>query len=660
MNKQIQVLVCTLFLIPSLFADCNVKAKGNAVTKPVDSSAPGSECQYPLPVRDGLHPYQYFSMAKIYLSDFRLDHAKKALIKLKQCKPSAENKQLIKIIETGYMPRYPVPKAALKELNRATDMLSVVRMGNRSNFSEVKSIQNQLIKQYPKLEWSYLLLASTGHISSKPEQLKKIIQINPNNVEALYGLAEYYRGKDWTQAYNYAKCVNQIDPNFDGLDLEFFRTAAEGVSKRKTAEKSQKQKPKVISQEQMEAMMKKMMQQSKAASLKMSRKGQERFTMSTPRYVEKSYKFIDKMGKTVLRTGPNVKVGKKFSDGLLVVNSSEDRGSYRSCDLQYWDKEGDLVYSIDYGDSASSTEGLCAVQIDDEMGRSRWGFKNHRGVTVIKPQFSEVIPFQNGMSAVEFTVSRALFMKSKWGFIDKTGKFKVEPIYDHCLPFTEDLAGVSLNGKVGFVNKEGKFVIQPKYDFARPFSEGLANVVRWNSKTRTLANMYIDKTGKVAFSSEQKVPTGKRMKKYINESHFLHPEQYDHQRRERLQYRFSDFHNNLLAQWKLIGPKTWKLGYFGKNGKYAIAPVFDGGEAFSEGLARVKLNRQYYYINTNGKRITSIPYAKATDFSNGMAAVSRDGKRWGYIDRSGKEVIPCIYLEAEPFSEGLAKVGFAK
>lgn len=48
-------------------------------------------------------------------------------------------------------------------------------------------------------------------------------------------------------------------------------------------------------------------------------------------------------------------------------------------------------------------------------------------------------------------------------------------------------------------------------------------------------------------------------------------------------------------------------------------------------------------------------YEDADSFNEGLAAVKKDGK-WGYIDETGKTVIPFEYDYAFPFSEGLAVV----
>ncbi|MBR6466454.1 MAG: WG repeat-containing protein [Bacteroidales bacterium] len=90
---------------------------------------------------------------------------------------------------------------------------------------------------------------------------------------------------------------------------------------------------------------------------------------------------------------------------------------------------------------------------------------------------------------------------------------------------------------------------------------------------------------------------------------------------------------------------------------------------FSEGLAYVRRNGKYGYIDTTGRKVIPCSreykfvnlfdfYAPAsTDFHEGLACVIKEDK-WGYIDKTGREVIPCIYDDASVFSDGLAKVSF--
>ena len=74
-----------------------------------------------------------------------------------------------------------------------------------------------------------------------------------------------------------------------------------------------------------------------------------------------------------------------------------------------------------------------------------------------------------------------------------------------------------------------------------------------------------------------------------------------------------------------------------------------------EGLADVKKDGKYGYIDKEGHVVIPFEYDYAEDFSEGLAQVRKDGK-YGFIDKEGHVVIPFEYDDAEDFSEGLAHV----
>jgi hypothetical protein len=73
----------------------------------------------------------------------------------------------------------------------------------------------------------------------------------------------------------------------------------------------------------------------------------------------------------------------------------------------------------------------------------------------------------------------------------------------------------------------------------------------------------------------------------------------------------------------------------------------DEAEEFSEGLAKVKLDDKYGYIDKIGKEIIPPKYSEVGDFSEGMARVK--GReyffRWGFVNKTGKDIIPLKYIE---------------
>ncbi|HYK20219.1 MAG TPA: WG repeat-containing protein [Pyrinomonadaceae bacterium] len=87
--------------------------------------------------------------------------------------------------------------------------------------------------------------------------------------------------------------------------------------------------------------------------------------------------------------------------------------------------------------------------------------------------------------------------------------------------------------------------------------------------------------------------------------------------------------------------------YIDRTGK-AVLTVPYPASGFSEGLARVTVNRQTGYIDRTGKLVIGpIPYG-GRDFSNGLAMVeggerctyAETKQKYGYIDRTGSLVIP--------------------
>lgn len=118
--------------------------------------------------------------------------------------------------------------------------------------------------------------------------------------------------------------------------------------------------------------------------------------------------------------------------------------------------------------------------------------------------------------------------------------------------------------------------------------------------------------------------------------------------------------NNIISLTKKYysfqDEKTGKWGYKCRR-QVVIPAIYDetSCDCFSEGLAAVKLNDKYGYIDWKGTIVIPTVYEVAYSFVNNMAQVKSDGK-WGCIDRSGNTVIPMIYDYFSDFSEDLAVV----
>lgn len=100
------------------------------------------------------------------------------------------------------------------------------------------------------------------------------------------------------------------------------------------------------------------------------------------------------------------------------------------------------------------------------------------------------------------------------------------------------------------------------------------------------------------------------------------------------------------------------IGYIERTGRWHVEPQFAIASEFCEGLADVSLDgRSFGYIDTFGKFVIKPDFDQTRRFSCGLAAVCRDGQ-WGYVNRQGRMAIACQFdgPRAQPFTNGLAGV----
>ncbi len=104
------------------------------------------------------------------------------------------------------------------------------------------------------------------------------------------------------------------------------------------------------------------------------------------------------------------------------------------------------------------------------------------------------------------------------------------------------------------------------------------------------------------------------------------------------------------------------FGYIDTSGKLVLKGPYAGASRFSEGLAAVQMTKAapVGYIDTTGKMVIPPQFGLGDPFSEGMAAVMQD-RKWGYIDKTGKLVIPFMFGAGQQFmNERAAVVSLAK
>lgn len=165
-----------------------------------------------------------------------------------------------------------------------------------------------------------------------------------------------------------------------------------------------------------------------------------------------------------------------------------------------------------------------------------------------------------------------------------------KPQYDKIGDFQNGLAKVKLNGKWGFIDKDGNLAIELIYDEVDDFNyQGFAKI-KLNDKVG-----YINRNGKVTI--------------------------------EPIFDEIGNFDEYDFMQVKLDG----KCGFIDKNSNF-----YDEVGGFSNGLAKIKLNDKWGFVNASGDVIIELMYDEVGDFNyQGVARVKLDDK-WGFIDKNGK------------------------
>ncbi|HOW52736.1 MAG TPA: WG repeat-containing protein [bacterium] len=222
-----------------------------------------------------------------------------------------------------------------------------------------------------------------------------------------------------------------------------------------------------------------------------------------------------------------------------------------------------------------------------------WFFINDNGMLI-----SESTPFiagnmfTSGLAAVKT-------VESKYGFIDKTGKWVIPPEYDDAGFFDGEIAPVKKGEKWGYVDIRNKIVIDFQYDLAFGFNGFLAQAMIGDK------HQVIDKTGKVLFSSN------KYYDLVVLSSELMGLQRFP-------------------SEWILLSKEKVIAGP--ERSYYKVGKFHDGLSA----VMRFKKNKGYWgFIDTKGNEKIPLKYNYATDFSDGIAAVEKEGL-WNFISLEGK------------------------
>lgn len=174
-------------------------------------------------------------------------------------------------------------------------------------------------------------------------------------------------------------------------------------------------------------------------------------------------------------------------------------------------------------------------------------------------------------------------------------------------------------------------------------------VSKYNEATKTSTNGFMDKTGKIVAGPWETFEWNG--KKYGTDSY------------KPLFFEVTPFVEGMAGicfydEVKSSLDTNGKCGFIDKTGKIVVEPKYKQISYFSEGLAAVSENgKQFGYIDKTGKQIIEQKFTSESAFSDDLA-ISYEGfsSLKGYIDKTGKTVIEPKFLFATSFGDGYAIV----
>lgn len=99
--------------------------------------------------------------------------------------------------------------------------------------------------------------------------------------------------------------------------------------------------------------------------------------------------------------------------------------------------------------------------------------------------------------------------------------------------------------------------------------------------------------------------------------------------------------------------------YFDSNGKIVLPfqNKYESYGNFTEGLARVRINEKWGYIDKAGQEVIKPQFHFAEEFSNDVAVVRNSDDKHGAIDKTGKLIIDYQFRILTKFENGYARFG---
>lgn len=355
------------------------------------------------------------------------------------------------------------------------------------------------------------------------------------------------------------------------------------------------------------------------------------------------YGLIDLSGNFVL---PVEHSGKLTIKSHVIIINNDDKFSV-------YNLKGKPLISDSYDDYfLSEDSGHIYV-----MKNNLWGLYNTAGIQLLKPRFTEITRFSEGVAAVNSGKS--------WHFIDKSGQKIIPQNFEKAGLFRNGVAAVKYNNENIIINTNGNRIIPGSYKYITPLSKN-----RYVTTQESLKGIrIIDQTEKPLFTILGSVDisvikigdatfykTKQNHKYQLIDTNGFNPSglSYD----SIMSARFVKKENTFSPdQGFFTVTHENKVGVIDKTGRLSIPLNYDiprGGRASGNGMQpfignviAMKKNGKWGLVNSHGREITKFIYDQVKHLQGNLYRVHMGPNRLkgntGIINLNGDVIIPIIF-----------------
>jgi hypothetical protein len=306
---------------------------------------------------------------------------------------------------------------------------------------------------------------------------------------------------------------------------------------------------------------------------------------------------------------------------------------YQDGSYDYIDKTGKVVIDGNFDTAEFFSEGFGVVSKD-----GKYGAINVNGDITVPLKYSKMQPFSCGLSLVKND-------EEFYGYVDYHGNEKIPFIYGFARDFSENIAivGEDEYGDVQFINRNGDIIWEGVLG-------GLPYWGDFHDGYMRQGNVIYDKSGNEFFANASRFPLVEiKNPRDFSEGYAVIPRYHKY---------FFDFPDGETMNF--FYGDNWYYFYIDTNGENAFDKTFDIAGSFSEGLAAVKKDGKTGVIDTSGEVIFYIDGIDPWwyEYSDGLLAFRKiDDLKYGFLDRNGEITVPAVYdYIVREFYYGLALV----